>query len=123
MVIEDTRVSPRRQSIALIFVSIFCFFLFGSVVICCFFFFFFSSRRRHTRSTREWSSDVCSSDLGSKGCGMFRDPEAYREFACLFPLGVQSLNIFSVRSSIGRRESHAILARSWCASERIMKEV
>src|SRR5438105_12238959 len=29
----------------------------------CFFFFFFSSRRRHTRSTRDWSSDVCSSDL------------------------------------------------------------
>src|SRR6266536_2547064 len=27
------------------------------------FFFFFSSRRRHTRSTRDWSSDVCSSDL------------------------------------------------------------
>src|SRR5207247_4236358 len=24
---------------------------------------FFSSRRRHTRSTRDWSSDVCSSDL------------------------------------------------------------
>src|SRR5699024_8149552 len=35
---------------------------------CCFslfiiFFFFFSSRRRHTRSKRDWSSDVCSSDL------------------------------------------------------------
>src|SRR6266536_2823199 len=27
--------------------------------------FFFSSRRRHTISTRDWSSDVCSSDLGS----------------------------------------------------------
>src|SRR6266536_4557764 len=27
--------------------------------------FFFSSRRRHTRSTRDWSSDVCSSDLGA----------------------------------------------------------
>src|SRR5438874_13051107 len=26
--------------------------------------FFFSSRRRHTRSLRDWSSDVCSSDLG-----------------------------------------------------------
>src|SRR3989440_5222480 len=26
-------------------------------------FFFFSSRRRHTRSDRDWSSDVCSSDL------------------------------------------------------------
>src|SRR5204862_3113690 len=27
------------------------------------FIFFFSSRRRHTRSLRDWSSDVCSSDL------------------------------------------------------------
>src|SRR5258707_11917741 len=32
-----------------------------SIVI--FFFFFFSSRRRHTRYWRDWSSDVCSSDL------------------------------------------------------------
>src|SRR2546430_6321051 len=30
----------------------------------CFFFFFFSSRRRHTRFDCDWSSDVCSSDLG-----------------------------------------------------------
>src|SRR5690349_7357443 len=28
--------------------------------------FFFSSRRRHTRSLRDWSSDVCSSDLHNK---------------------------------------------------------
>src|SRR5439155_11258162 len=34
------------------------FFLFIS-----FSFFFFSSRRRHTRWPRDWSSDVCSSDL------------------------------------------------------------
>src|SRR5699024_12192622 len=27
---------------------------------------FFSSRRRHTRSKRDWSSDVCSSDLTSR---------------------------------------------------------
>src|SRR5699024_11686171 len=32
------------------------------------FVFFFSSRRRHTRSKRDWSSDVCSSDL--TGCFM-----------------------------------------------------
>src|SRR5690349_23930590 len=32
----------------------------GCGLIC----FFFSSRRRHTRSLRDWSSDVCSSDLG-----------------------------------------------------------
>src|SRR5215510_5000995 len=33
------------------------------------FFFFFSSRRRHTRWPRDWSSDVCSSDLiqGTEG--------------------------------------------------------
>src|SRR6478672_2410872 len=36
-------------------------FCYKSVVIE--FFFFFSSRRRHTRSDRDWSSDVCSSDL------------------------------------------------------------
>src|SRR5207247_2963623 len=30
--------------------------------------FFFSSRRRHTRSTRDWSSDVCSSDLAVLRC-------------------------------------------------------
>src|SRR5690349_24507386 len=35
------------------------------------FFFFFSSRRRHTRSLRDWSSDVCSSDL-TKGAGTIR---------------------------------------------------
>src|SRR6266513_3775275 len=34
-------------------------------------FFFFSSRRRHTRSKRDWSSDVCSSDLSwsAASCG------------------------------------------------------
>src|SRR5690606_20738692 len=31
---------------------------------CGIMFFFFSSRRRHTRFSRDWSSDVCSSDLG-----------------------------------------------------------
>src|SRR5207249_6514760 len=39
-----------------VFVIVFIFFI-------LFFFFFFSSRRRHTRSKRDWSSDVCSSDL------------------------------------------------------------
>ena len=32
--------------------------------VCVYFFFFFSSRRRHTRLVSDWSSDVCSSDLG-----------------------------------------------------------
>src|SRR3989449_5204664 len=32
-------------------------------IFCFCSFFFFSSRRRHTRCSRDWSSDVCSSDL------------------------------------------------------------
>src|SRR3989449_7840910 len=32
--------------------------------------FFFSSRRRHTRCSRDWSSDVCSSDLVGTGLGV-----------------------------------------------------
>src|SRR5699024_11741943 len=35
----------------------------ASTVDVSFLLFFFSSRRRHTRSKRDWSSDVCSSDL------------------------------------------------------------
>src|SRR5205807_3516185 len=38
---------------------------FFSICDSSFFFFFFSSRRRHTRLQGDWSSDVCSSDLGS----------------------------------------------------------
>src|SRR5690606_40482067 len=33
--------------------------------VLVYYFFFFSSRRRHTRFSRDWSSDVCSSDLGA----------------------------------------------------------
>src|SRR3712207_9547238 len=41
-------------------------------------FFFFSSRRRHTRYWRDWSSDVCSSDL---------KPEEVSEAHCNHPAG------------------------------------
>src|SRR5207247_3653976 len=37
------------------------------------FYFFFSSRRRHTRSTRDWSSDVCSSDLIARAVTMMEE--------------------------------------------------
>src|SRR2546430_5377088 len=36
--------------------------------------FFFSSRRRHTRFDCDWSSDVCSSDLGQKLYNMLVAP-------------------------------------------------
>src|SRR2546422_3256844 len=44
------------------------------LMLCFCLFFFFSSRRRHTRCSRDWSSDVCSSDLARAGAvGMARE--------------------------------------------------
>src|SRR5690606_40355167 len=44
--------------------------------VLVYFFFFFSSRRRHTRFSRDWSSDVCSSDL--RGRALHRGVAAHR---------------------------------------------
>src|SRR5690625_5516529 len=46
----------------ILFKVIICKFFNCHVCFCCWYF-FFSSRRRHTRWPRDWSSDVCSSDL------------------------------------------------------------
>src|SRR5690606_40549552 len=62
--------------------------------------FFFSSRRRHTRFSRDWSSDVCSSDLlccslappghapdesGRSACAQFDSIRAFRKDICWQP--------------------------------------
>src|SRR5256884_906107 len=56
-------------------------------------FFFFSSRRRHTRCSRDWSSDVCSSDLTglqNRGLqvrflpGLFSNPLFHRHTAAVY---------------------------------------
>src|SRR6266542_6046570 len=52
-------------------------------------FFFFSSRRRHTRCYRDWSSDVCSSDLTTKTC---------RDGQTLFSVGDRDFKFFIVKS-------------------------
>src|SRR5690606_39362615 len=49
-----------------------CFFILVSWI------FFFSSRRRHTRFSRDWSSDVCSSDLAYTRLDAYRDQGGYR---------------------------------------------
>src|SRR3712207_8535693 len=41
------------------------------MIVCTIDVFFFSSRRRHTRYWRDWSSDVCSSDLAVATGGRF----------------------------------------------------
>ena len=66
-------------------------------------FFFFSSRRRHTRLRRDWSSDVCSSDLvvSSKENLFHRDWNGYCGQCSLklnqdwFKIKVQRYAIFS----------------------------
>src|SRR5690606_39672953 len=50
------------------------------------FFFFFSSRRRHTRFSRDWSSDVCSSDLTNAN---FRVEQVNASGACVAPVSGQ----------------------------------
>src|SRR5207249_7079165 len=53
--------------------------------------FFFSSRRRHTRSKRDWSSDVCSSDLIGLACAGGADTgEPDAEGERIEPLDVES---------------------------------
>src|SRR5690606_40102617 len=41
--------------------------------------FFFSSRSRHTIFSRDWSSDVCSSDLGTKNPGPEQGPGNHQQ--------------------------------------------
>src|SRR6266700_7236652 len=47
--------------------------------LACLASFFFSSRRRHTRFSRDWSSDVCSSDLDTDMTRGFDIPKASRQ--------------------------------------------
>src|SRR5438876_3858254 len=69
------------------------FFHFFSEFVISFFFFFFSSRRRHTRWTGDWSSDVCSSDLGdlySQSNSRDRALDAYIRYVKEFPKPVET---------------------------------
>src|SRR5216683_1369336 len=76
------------------------------------FFFFFSSRRRHTRSDRDWSSDVCSSDLkglersGTEAGGRIDDRLAALQglYQVFFPFLLDSLGQELVDLSIGRHD-------------------
>src|SRR5436190_11868366 len=65
----------------------------STLAVFLFFFFFFSSRRRHTRSLCDWSSDVCSSDLG---------PTAARRSRTLWQKAIAIDERLSVRDSSNR---------------------
>src|SRR5699024_11227273 len=65
--------------------------------------FFFSSRRRHTRSKRDWSSDVCSSDLHCRN-GSAR----FSSSGSPYPSTVRTLRLPSTRSLIPRSEERRV---------------
>src|SRR5439155_9195880 len=65
-------------------------------------FFFFSSRRRHTRWPRDWSSDVCSSDLDVRLERENRTPRYSRSRR------TSSANDRVVRASVRRGVSRAL---------------
>src|SRR5699024_12010194 len=73
-----------------------------------FIYFFFSSRRRHTISKRDWSSDVCSSDLTHR----YSAGWAYPTAAAGGVLGIAVLSMFFARWFRQRVRLRGRLARS-----------
>src|SRR5207249_7099535 len=69
---------------------------------------FFSSRRRHTRSKRDWSSDVCSSDLWKTlKLRALADPEELERFpAKRAATGQRRLDPFPHRCHLARHAGH-----------------
>src|SRR2546429_7777202 len=59
--------------------------------------FFFSSRRRHTRCSRDWSSDVCSSDLKVQWLSKDGRPEFVSAFRKLFHWDSDGLPVLNTR--------------------------
>src|SRR5205814_7131930 len=83
--------------------------------VCLLFLFFFSSRRRHTRCLSDWSSDVCSSDLGGPQAGKqaavsLRAPVRIRQASEASGQGgaaLVSLSLLSLRPSLERHRAGA----------------
>src|SRR2546422_6448967 len=65
--------------------------------VVCLYYFFFSSRRRHTRCSRDWSSDVCSSDLSSSAVMTADELQAERAY--------HEHNVASIASQVGQNEA------------------
>src|SRR2546422_1745312 len=83
-----------------------------------FFFFFFSSRRRHTRCSRDWSSDVCSSDLYPDDAEAARVLESRDTVAAIVTTREELIRL---RSQLRARESEVTKLREEVA--RLRQEV
>src|SRR5690554_8194110 len=72
--------------------------------------FFFSSRRRHTRCGRDWSSDVCSSDLNIKkvGFGLTNDRKILK---AMFGIRLENTEELSTKVKRCARAKENVFAR------------
>src|SRR5690349_3495907 len=75
--------------------------------------FFFSSRRRHTRSLRDWSSDVCSSDLEWKPLIGILPPLSETEWNRVFDLYRATPEYLYVNKGMGLDEFQRIFFWEW----------
>src|SRR5699024_12149291 len=67
--------------------------------------FYFSSRRRHTRSKRDWSSDVCSSDL-EQGMEMQGTVRNVVDFGAFIDIGVGQDGLVHISKLANRFVKH-----------------
>src|SRR5438445_6477435 len=87
------------------------------------FYFFFSSRRRHTRYWRDWSSDVCSSDLRGNRRASATAPSGRPRCACPPPSARQGTARPRPTSHLPRRARRAPAARGDSRSEEHTSEL
>src|SRR3989449_691300 len=84
------------------------------------FIFFFSSRRRHTRCSRDWSSDVCSSDLVSENLDLFARmrggdfPDGAHVLRAKIDMASPNLNMRDPTLYRIRHASHHRTGDAWC---------
>src|SRR5947209_12409395 len=107
--------SYRVSMLVIIIYSIYNVIYFDYIVfflfLVYFLFFFFSSRRRHTRYWRDWSSDVCSSDLPLRRLGA----EEARQVPELHRLGQLVHAVLDIGPAHGRRALRAKRQRATSA--------
>src|SRR3989449_2782492 len=88
---------------------------------------FFSSRRRHTRCSRDWSSDVCSSDLPSNGALLGEDDrivDGGREIEQRrLHVGAPGLDLGEIEDVIDEREEVASRVQDVLRSEEHTSEL
>src|SRR3712207_8898272 len=79
-----------------------------------YFLFFFSSRRRHTRYWRDWSSDVCSSDLPAQPKAPLPGSLSGEPFldAWIRIDADNEVSVFTGKAELGQGVKTAILQRS-----------